>query len=139
MSYSDYDSEDGDSNLEFSEDEYNSEDDEFLAFHDADIEAQVRAEIEKMKRRREEAEMFNTELVLAADQDKISAAISQQIKLLGSTRLYERINNNFKIAKFEAHFAKVKLQAPVDFKRKIGLYFNSLGYHSKRVLTKVRF
>ena len=41
MSYNDYDSEDGDSNLEFSDDEYNSEDDEFLAFHDADIEAQV--------------------------------------------------------------------------------------------------
>ena len=41
MSYNDYDSDDGDSNLEYSEDEYNSEDDEFLAFHDADIEAQV--------------------------------------------------------------------------------------------------
>ena len=41
MSYNDYDSDDGESNLEYSEDEYNSEDDEFLAFHDADIEAQV--------------------------------------------------------------------------------------------------
>ena len=41
MSFNDYDSDDGDSNLEFSDDEYNSEDDEFLAFHDADIEAQV--------------------------------------------------------------------------------------------------
>ena len=34
---------------EYSEDEYNSEDDEFLAFHDAEIEAQVRAEVQKMK------------------------------------------------------------------------------------------
>ena len=41
MSYNDYDSEDAESNLDYSEDEYNSEDDEFLAFHDADIEAQV--------------------------------------------------------------------------------------------------
>ena len=41
MSYNDYDSDDGDSNLGYSDDEYNSEDDEFLAFHDADIEAQV--------------------------------------------------------------------------------------------------
>ena len=41
MSYNDYESEEGDSNLEYSDDEYNSEDDEFLAFHDADIEAQV--------------------------------------------------------------------------------------------------
>ena len=41
MSYNDYDSEDGDSNLGYSDNEYNSEDDEFLAFHDADIEAQV--------------------------------------------------------------------------------------------------
>jgi len=45
---SDYDYE---SPLEYSEDEYNSEDDEFLAFHDAEIEAQVRAEIEKIKQR----------------------------------------------------------------------------------------
>ena len=44
MSYNDYDSEEGDSNLEYSEDEYNSEDDEFLAFHDADIEAQVNSD-----------------------------------------------------------------------------------------------
>ena len=128
MSYNDYDSEDGDSNLEYSEDEYNSEDDEFLAFHDADIEAQVdrkqcsdiieeflfhcwqvRAEIEKMRRRTEEAELFNTELVQAADPAKISSAVSQQISLLGSRKLYERINNNLKIAKFEAHFAKVNL------------------------------
>ena len=61
-----------------------------------------------MKRRTEEAELFNTELVQAADPAKISSAVSQQISLLGSRRLYERINNNLKIAKFEAHFAKVK-------------------------------
>ena len=109
MSYNDYESEDGDSNLEYSDDEYNSEDDEFLAFHDADIEAQVRAEIVKMKRRTEEAELFNTELVRAADPGKITSAVSQQISLLGSRRLYERIDNNFKISKFEAHFAKVNL------------------------------
>ena len=70
---------------------------------------QVRAEIEKMKRRTEEAQLFNTELVQAADQAKISSAVSQQITLLGSRRLYERINNNLKISKFEPHFAKVNL------------------------------
>ena len=37
--------------IEYSEDEYNSEDDEFLAFHDAEIEAQVRAEMQKMNKR----------------------------------------------------------------------------------------
>ena len=52
------------------------------------------------------AELFNTELVKAADPAKISSAVSQQISLLGSRRLYERINNNLKMAKFEAHFAK---------------------------------
>ena len=62
-----------------------------------------------MKRRTEEAQLFNTELVQAADQGKISTAVSQQISLLGSRRLYERINKNLKISKFEAHFAKVKL------------------------------
>ena len=70
---------------------------------------QVRAEIEKMKRRTEEAQLFNTELVQAADQAKISSAVSQQITLLGSRRLYERINNNLKISKFEPHFAKVNI------------------------------
>ena len=54
----------------------------------------------------EKAELFNTEIVQAADPAKISAAVSQQISLLGSRRLYERIKNNLKIAKFEAHFAK---------------------------------
>ena len=68
---------------------------------------QVRAEIEKMKRRTEEAQLFNTELVQAADQGKISSAVSQQVALLGSRRLYERINTNLKISKFEPHFAKV--------------------------------
>ena len=66
----------------------------------------MRAEIEKMKRRTEEAELFNTELVQAADPAKISSAVSQQISLLGSRRLYERIDNNLKLAKFESHFAK---------------------------------
>ena len=70
---------------------------------------QVRAEIEKMKRRTEEAQLFNTELVQAADQGKISSAVSQQVALLGSRRLYERINTNLKISKFEPHFAKVNL------------------------------
>ena len=70
---------------------------------------QVRAEIEKMKRRTEEAQLFNSELVQAADQAKISSAVSQQIALFGSRRLYERINKNLKISKFEAHFAKVNL------------------------------
>ena len=107
-----YDSEDGDSNLDYSDDEYNSEDDEFLAFHDADIEAQVRAEIEKMKRRKEEAELFNVELVQSVDQVKIDSAISQQVSLLGSQRLYDRIDLNLKLSKFEAHFAKVFLSDP---------------------------
>ena len=54
----------------------------------------------------EKAELFNTEIVQAADPAKISAAVSQQISLLGSRRLYERINYNLKMAEFEAHFAK---------------------------------
>ena len=64
-----------------------------------------------MKRRREEAELFNTELVQSADKLKIELAISQQVELLGSHKLYDRISSNLKISKFEAHFAKVSLAA----------------------------
>ena len=45
----------------------------------------------------------------AADQDKISSTVAQQVALVGSQDLYERINTNFKEGKFEAFFAKVKL------------------------------
>ena len=50
------------------------------------------------------------ELRKEADQEKISAAIAEQVALVGSQSLYERINNNFKKLKFEAFLAKVKLK-----------------------------
>ena len=37
----------------------------------------------------------NAELMKSADQNKINSAISQQIALLGSREMYERINRNF--------------------------------------------
>ena len=39
---------------------------------------------------------------------KINSAISEQIALVGSRSIYERINKNFKEERFEALFAKVK-------------------------------
>ena len=42
-----------------------------------------------------------------ADPDKISSAIAEQVALVGSQSLYERINKNFKELKFEAFLAKV--------------------------------
>lgn len=91
---------------DYSEDEYNSEDDEFLAFHDAEIEAQVRAEVQKMKILQEEAVRENMRLIAAADKEKIEQVRQQQIDLLGSATLYERINKNLKLTKFEAYFAR---------------------------------
>ena len=87
-----------------SEDYYNSE-------SEMDEEVDYNRNIQRIlhQHRIEKAELFNTELVKAADPAKISSAVSQQISLLGSRKLYERINNNLKIAKFEAHFAKVNL------------------------------
>ena len=46
-------------------------------------------------------------LLKKADQEKISLAVSQQVALVGSQRLYEKINNNFKEGGFDAIFAKV--------------------------------
>lgn len=91
---------------EFSEDEYNSEDDEFLAFHDAEIEAQVRAEVQKMKSLEEAAVILNRKLIESSDKEKIELVRKQQIDLLGSAVLYERINKNLKLTKFEAYFAR---------------------------------
>ena len=91
---------------EYSEDEYNSEDDEFLAFHDAEIEAQVRAEVQKMKSLQEEAVRENKKLIASSDKEKIEQVRQQQIDLLGSATLYERINKNLKLTKFEAYFAR---------------------------------
>ena len=52
-------------------------------------------------------ELFMAELMKEADQDKISSAIAEQVALVGSQSLYERINSNFKELKFEAFLAKV--------------------------------
>ena len=41
--------------------------------------------------------------------EKIDSAISQQVALLGSQRMYDRINKNMEEGKFEFLFAKVKL------------------------------
>ena len=57
----------------------------------------------------DQPELFMTELMKEADQRQISSAVSQQVALVGSQSLYERINNNFKIGRFEAFFAKVFL------------------------------
>ena len=89
----------------YDDDDYNSEDDEFLAFHDADIEAQVRSEIQRMKLRRDEALKINSKLIETADLDRIELVRQQQIELLGSELLYERVNKSFKLLRFEAYFA----------------------------------
>ena len=39
---------------------------------------------------------YNAELKEAADQEKISSAVDEQVALVGSRVLYERINRNFK-------------------------------------------
>ena len=41
-------------------------------------------------------EFCNAELMKEADQEKISSVLSQQMALVGSQSLYERINKNFK-------------------------------------------
>jgi len=101
-----YSGDEYDSPEEYSDFEYNSEDDEFLAFHDADIEAQVKAEIQRMKTRRVEAELKNNELVTFTDHAKVDKIKSDQIEVVGSLKLYERINRNFKLEQFEPFFAK---------------------------------
>ena len=65
------DSEGEGSGLEFSEDDYNSGDDEFLAFHDADIEAQIRAEMARLQERKRAAVVKNAETAQLADTGKI--------------------------------------------------------------------
>ena len=52
----------------------------------------------------------NAELLKKADQQKISLAVSEQVSLVGSQSLYEKINKNFKEYGFDAIFAKVKLK-----------------------------
>ena len=47
------------------------------------------------------------ELMKEADPDKISSAIAEQVALVGSQDIYERIDSNFKELKFEAFLAKV--------------------------------
>ena len=56
-----------------------------------------------------EYKQYNAELMKAADQDKISSTVSQQVALVGSESLYQKINKNFKEGGFDAFFAKVKL------------------------------
>ena len=50
---------------------------------------------------------LNTSLLEKVDQEKISLAVSQQVALVGSQSLYEKINKNFKEERFDAIFAKV--------------------------------
>ena len=53
-------------------------------------------------------EQLNLEKLLkVADPEEISTAVSEQVALLGSYSLYERMDNNFKLHKSEAIFAKV--------------------------------
>ena len=100
-----YNDDDDDSPEEYSEEEYNSEDDEFLAFHDADIEAQVKEEVEKMKMRRINAEIKNYQLVEVTDKAKVAKILAEQVEIVGSRKIFERINTNFLKSKFEPFFA----------------------------------
>jgi len=105
-----YSDEYDDSPEDYSDFEYNSEDDEFLAFHDADIEAQVKAEIQRMKMRRAEAELKNVELVSITDESKVDKIKADQVEIVGSLKLYERINLNFRMERFEPFFAKEQFE-----------------------------
>jgi len=105
-----YSDEYDDSPEDYSDFEYNSEDDEFLAFHDADIEAQVKAEIQRMKMRRAEAELKNVELVSITDESKVEKIKADQVEIVGSLKLYERINLNFRLERFEPFFAKEQFE-----------------------------
>jgi len=105
-----YSDEYDDSPEDYSDFEYNSEDDEFLAFHDADIEAQVKAEIQRIKMRRAEAELKNVELVSITDESKVDKIKADQVEIVGSLKLYERINLNFRLERFEPFFAKEQFE-----------------------------
>ena len=56
---------------------------------------------------------YNAKLMKTADPEKISSVVSQQVALVGSQGLYEKINSNFKEGRFEAFFAKVKLESSI--------------------------
>ena len=85
---SDYDYE---SPLEYSEDEYNSEDDEFQHRRDVAIEE-------------------NKSILMTANQELVASIKEQQIKLLGTPKLFDRVNTNLLKHKFEAYFAKEQFQ-----------------------------
>ena len=85
---SDYDYE---SPLEYSEDEYNSEDDEFQHRRDVAIEE-------------------SKSILMTANQELIASIKEQQIKLLGTPKLFDRVNTNLLKHKFEAYFAKEQFQ-----------------------------
>jgi len=94
-----------DSSEEFSDDdEYTDEDDE--NFIDPEIMARVKAEMEMMKTRIAEAALKNDELVATIDKDKVEKIKSEQVEVVGSLKLYERINRNFMQENFEPIFAK---------------------------------
>ena len=77
----------------------NNEDDE-----DHDTEMQ---KFKSLAEAMEEAVRENWKLITAgADKEKIEQVKQRQIDLLGSAKLYERINQNFKETKFEAYFAR---------------------------------
>ena len=57
------------------------------------------------------------ELMKEADPDKISTAIAEQVALVGSQSLYERINKNFKELRFEAFLAKVRVKLDIEILR----------------------
>ena len=63
-----------------------------------------------------EPELFMAELMKEADPDKISTAIAEQVALVGSQSLYERINKNFKELRFEAFLAKVRAKLDIEIR-----------------------
>ena len=82
-------------------------------------------------------------LIAAADKEKIEQVKQRQIDLLGSSKLYERINRNLKETKFEAYFAgeQFKLYSwRKDFFREQfphGSWFTLLGVEEDEVVNEV--
>ena len=77
----------------------NNEDDEY---HDTEMQ-----KFKSLAEAMEEAVRENWKLITAgADKEKIEQVKQRQIDLLGSAKLYERINQNLKLTKFEAYFAR---------------------------------
>jgi len=89
------------------EEDYNSEDDEFLAYHDADIEAQVRDCLQKMQKRKDEAELRNVTLMERTDRQAVERVRLEQVQMLGGCeRLYHQADINLRQHRFQPYLAE---------------------------------